>query len=77
MAANTPTMTNRFLTRLTRSDVNISEIAFVSFVTRVTSLPTGIEFICSCESDSMCVNRSSRMTEMILCPTFCSTIACT
>ena len=53
------------------------EMALVSLVTRVTSFPTGVAFICSWERLSMWVNRSSRMPEMIFCPTFCSTMAWT
>ena len=65
IATKTPTTMNIFLTRFTSSAVNISEIAFVSFVVLVTSLPTGMEFICSCERLSIWVKRSSRILEII------------
>ena len=68
-------MTKQFLARLTSRFVNIIEMALVSLVTRVTSLPTGISFSCSCARDSMWVNRSSRRSEMMRWPAFCKMTA--
>ena len=48
-----PTITKAFFVRLTSRFVNIIEIALVSLVTRVTSLPTGISLSCSWERDSI------------------------
>ena len=63
MATRMPKITNAFLVRLTKRLVNIIEMALVSLVMRVTSLPTGISFSCSWERDSMWVNRSSRRSD--------------
>ena len=62
--------------QLTRniSDSHIMDTPFVSLVTRVTNFPTGIWLSCSCESFSICSNKSIRIFEMIFCPTFCKTI---
>ena len=55
-----PKMTKAFLVRLTKRFVNIIEMALVSLVTRVTSLPTGMSFSWPWERLSMWVKRSSR-----------------
>ena len=75
MAMRMPRMTKMFLASVTSRFVNIIEIAFVSLVTRVTSLPTGISFSCSWASDSMWVNRSSRRSEIMRWPTRCKMTA--
>ena len=69
-------MTKQFLVSCTSRLVNIIEMALVSLVTRVTSLPTGISFSCSWERDSMWVKRSSRRSEMMRWPTRCKITAC-
>ena len=65
IAMSTPTMTTIFCTKLTRTLVKVIEIALVSLVTRVTSLPTGIAWSCAWDSDSMWRKRSSRSEETI------------
>ena len=70
MAPSTPMTMKQFFTKFTRIFVNIMEMAFVSFVTLVTSFPTGKVLSCSCDRDSMCVKTSSLMADMILCPVF-------
>ena len=75
MATRMPRMTKLFLVSCTSRLVNIIEMALVSLVTRVTSLPTGIWFSWAWDSCSMWVKVSRRIWDRIFWPVFCRIMA--